>query len=363
MIFRQFRSNGCLSYLIASEQECAVVDPTGDLEIFQKAIKALKLLYIIDTHSHADHVSLSGKLADATGAKVLMSSNYELQRKISHGKGYDIGIGDILKSNAAIEVDIPVQDGTKIDIGRISMEAISTPGHTRDAMCLLLHDRVLTGDTLMIGLAGRTDLPGGEIEQLYDSLFNRIAKFSDDLLIYPAHDYRGNINSSMGYERRNNDFLQPRLKQDFLKFVPSVYPPAGPNMQCGIKASDALPKDICAAIDSYFKTAPKDWNLIQVKELGQKLDSKDKPFLLDVREPSEYASGHIRGAVNIPVRDISRNLDKLPENRDQPIITYCQSGVRSGQAALYLRVFGYTNVKSLDHGVREWIEKGKGVEK
>ncbi len=363
MIFRQFRSNGCLSYLIASEQECAVVDPSGEPEVFLKAIADLKLLYAIDTHSHADHVSLAGKLADETGAKVLMSSNFELQRKISQGKGYDIGIGDILKSNAAIEVDIPVQDGMKLDVGGISVEAISTPGHTKDAMCLLLRDRVLTGDTLMIGLAGRTDLPGGDIEQLYDTLFNRIVKFSDDLLIYPAHDYRGNINSSTGYERRNNDFLQPRSKQDFLKFVPKIYPPAGPNMQCGIRASDAPSKDVCAAIDSYFKTAPKDWNLIEVKEFSQKLDSRDKPFLLDVREPSEYASGHIRGAVNIPVRDISRNLDKLPENRDQPIVTYCQSGVRSGQAAMYLRVYGYTNVKSLDHGVREWIEKGEDVEK
>lgn len=92
MVFKQFRSNGCLSYLIGSEKErvCAIVDPAGDLDVFLKAMKDLSQLYAIDTHSHADHLSLAGKLANAAKAKVVMNSNYELQRKISQGKGYDI---------------------------------------------------------------------------------------------------------------------------------------------------------------------------------------------------------------------------------------------------------------------------------
>jgi len=134
-------------------------------------------------------------------------------------------------------------------------------------------------------------------------------------------------------------------------------------MQCGVRASSAPSKDVCLAIDNYFKTAPKDWNLIEFKDLKPKLDSREKPFLLDVREPSEYATGHIKGAVNIPVRELSSNLDRLPKNREQAIVTYCQSGVRSAHAALYLRVYGYTNVRSLDHGIREWIESGEEVER
>jgi glyoxylase-like metal-dependent hydrolase (beta-lactamase superfamily II) len=114
------------------------------------------------------------------------------------------GIEKVLAENALKRVDLYLGDGDELEIGDITLKAMETKGHTRDHMAILAGDRIFTGDVLIIGQCGRTDLPGGSSRDMYESLFGRIMPLSDDLIVYPAHDYRGNINSSLGYEKVNN---------------------------------------------------------------------------------------------------------------------------------------------------------------
>ena len=123
----------------------------------------------------------------------------------------------------------------------------------------------------------------------------------------------------------------------------------------------ALKDDICSAMESYMLTSPPDWNVVQAGALKKALDAGQKVFLLDVREPSEFGSGHIRGAVNIPVRELPGRVGELPRDRDLKMVTYCASGIRSACATMFLRVYGYTDVRTLEHGIREWAGAGYPV--
>ena len=123
----------------------------------------------------------------------------------------------------------------------------------------------------------------------------------------------------------------------------------------------ALKDDICTAMENYVLTAPPDWNIIRAEELKRSLDAKQKFFLLDVREPSEYASSHLRDSVNISVRDLPARVKELPQDRAVKIVTYCASGIRSAYATMFLRVYGYKDVRTMEHGIREWIGAGYPV--
>jgi len=102
-------------------------------------------------------------------------------------------------------------------------------------------------------------------------------------------------------------------------------------------------------------TSPPDWNVVRVGELKKALDAGQKVFLLDVREPAEYQAGHIEGAVNISVKELPRRVDELPRDRDVKMVAYCASGIRSAYATMFLRVYGYKDVRTLEHGIREWV--------
>jgi len=188
-----------LCYLIGDEEtkEAVVIDPSGEVEKLMKlaAENDLKIKYIINTHSHADHTAGNDELALKTGAKLL------------------------LHKKARMKKDIDLSDGDTITIGNKKIEVIYTPGHSPDSICLLLENKLFTGDTLFVGECGRTDILGGSSEDLHDSLFKKIKKLSDELEIYPGHDYGGKKHSILGYEKRNNYVLEPRTKEEFVKFM------------------------------------------------------------------------------------------------------------------------------------------------
>jgi cysteine desulfurase / selenocysteine lyase len=185
-VFEVLQPEGaCRSYLVAdaSEKVAAVVDPLRErvddyLNLLQA--RGLTLLYTIETHTHADHLSGSARLKDLTGAKMLMHAE-----------------------SPAPCVDAQLRDGDVIAVGGVRMEVLATPGHTRDGVCLLLPGRVLTGDTLLIGGCGRTDLPTGDPGILFGSL-RRLMELPDETLVFPAHDYKGQRASTIGRERRTN---------------------------------------------------------------------------------------------------------------------------------------------------------------
>jgi len=126
-------------------------------------------------------------------------------------------------STDAPYVDIRVQDGEIIRFGSQSLKVIYTPGHTQDAMCLLLHDRIFTGDTLLIGGCGRTDLPGGSPEWQYESL-RKLRELSDDIRVYPGHDYREAV-STLADEKKHNARMLIGDKEEFVRFMSSRKPP------------------------------------------------------------------------------------------------------------------------------------------
>lgn len=120
----------------------------------------------------------------------------------------------------------------------------------------------------------------------------------------------------------------------------------------------ALRDEMCAEMENYIMNAPSDWNTIKAEELKKMLSEGAKPLLLDVREPEEFAAGHLPGALNIPVKQLPRRVKELPGEKKQPIVAYCASGIRSAYATMFLRVYGYEDVRSLVHGIREWIASG-----
>jgi len=187
------------SYIIGSEQTHigAVVDPAGEVQRIIDLAKnhSVEIGYIINTHSHADHTRGNRELVERTGAKILQHEN---------SRDYK---------------DVPVKDGDTIRLGEVEIKVIHTPGHTPDSICLLVDGKLLTGDTLFVGECGRTDLPGGDSKQMYDSLFKKILRLPDGLEVYPGHDYGDRPSSTLGYEKRHNYTLQPRTLEEFIEFM------------------------------------------------------------------------------------------------------------------------------------------------
>jgi glyoxylase-like metal-dependent hydrolase (beta-lactamase superfamily II) len=188
------------TYIIADEErdEAAVIDPSWDLDKVFDALKknGWKAKYVINTHSHFDHVLGNEQVAKVTGAKIVQHKASQLAR------------------------DIEVSDGDTIKVGSISLQVLHTPGHSKDSMCLLLDGQlVFTGDTLFVGNCGRTDLPGSDPSEMYDSLFGRVAKLDEGLVMYPGHDYGNKPTSTIGHEKKFNYVLSPRTKKEFLEFM------------------------------------------------------------------------------------------------------------------------------------------------
>jgi glyoxylase-like metal-dependent hydrolase (beta-lactamase superfamily II) len=201
MFFKQIEQYGDnFSYVIADEtsQEAAVVDPSFNTDAITQCLteKKLHLKYIINTHGHSDHTAGNEDIKHAFGAKIVA-------HKLSN-----------------INKDISVEDGDFILVGKIPIKVIYTPGHTRDSICLLVDGKLLlTGDTLFVGECGRTDLPGGSVEEMYDSLFNKLIKLDDNVEVYPGHDYGEKPHSTIGFEKKTNYVLEKRTLEEFIKFM------------------------------------------------------------------------------------------------------------------------------------------------
>lgn len=191
MIFRQLfdRETSTFTYLVADEatREAALVDPVienaeRDLRLLEDL--SLRLVAVLETHVHADHVTAAGTLRERTGAKTYVSAR-----------------------GGAPCADVLVNDGDEIRIGGLSIRALATPGHTNGCVSYLVGDRVFTGDALLVRGCGRTDFQEGDAATLYRSVHEKLFTLPDATLVYPAHDYRGFTSSTIGEEKR----LNPRL--------------------------------------------------------------------------------------------------------------------------------------------------------
>ena len=192
MLFHQLfdKNSSTYTYLIASAKgrEALIIDPV--LENIEQYIKLLneldlKLVKVIDTHIHADHITAASKLKNKTNCTTIM--------------------GEHTPSDA---VEIKVKDNEVIYVDKLEIKVIYTPGHTKDSYSFLMNDYLFSGDTLLINGTGRTDFQGGNSEDSYNSIFNRLLKLPEETLLYPAHDYNGQTVSSIGKEKKFNPRLQ-----------------------------------------------------------------------------------------------------------------------------------------------------------
>lgn len=207
MIFQQFfeQESSTYSYLLASEQsrEAVLIDPVAsEIEHYAKALKAkdLKLIYSLDTHVHADHVTAANLLRDRFGCKT------------------------VLHREANVDcADLMITDRTVLRVGELLIEARYTPGHTQACTSYVVGEMVFTGDALLIDGCGRTDFQEGNASVLYDSIHQQIFSLSDETVVYPGHDYHGRMSSTVQQERLFNSRLGGgRTRADFIEVMANL---------------------------------------------------------------------------------------------------------------------------------------------
>jgi glyoxylase-like metal-dependent hydrolase (beta-lactamase superfamily II)/rhodanese-related sulfurtransferase len=352
MMFSQLNPHHCLSYLIGAgdSHQIAIVDPV--LEHVKDYLELLdrnnyKLGYVIDTHTHADHISGASSLKDLTGCHYVMHEAAPAQCP-----------------------DLRVSDRSNLELFRnLSVEVIHTPGHTTDSICLVMPDRILTGDTLFLddGGAGRDDLPGGDPAAHYASL-QRLSVLPEHLIVHPAHDYRKRVPSSLGQQKRTNPHLQKRSKEEFIQYLEDLRLGPADWMKDVLKANYACARDpnavwipIDAPACEVKGTLQPGVNEIRVSTvsssmLRERLASQNPPLLLDVREPAELSEqlGHIGGALNVPIGSLIEKMSQLENSRDREIVTVCRSGARAMTAAQILTRVGFQRVSVLAGGMIAW---------
>ena len=203
MIFKQEfdTKSSTYTYIIASAKgrEAVIIDPViENVESYIKILNELnlKLVKVIDTHIHADHVTGASKLQKVTSCTTLMGEH-----------------------TPADTVDIKVKDGEIIDIDNLKIKSLYTPGHTSDSYSFLMDNYLFTGDTLLINGTGRTDFQNGSSVDAYNSLFNNLLKLPDETFVYPGHDYNGKFSSTIGNEKKFNPRLQVKSVDEYVDIM------------------------------------------------------------------------------------------------------------------------------------------------
>lgn len=337
MIFEQVATGGCQSYLIGCADSCvgALIDPEVRRVDRYKALAAqhgVRIQYIIDTHTHADHFSASKQLSEMLHVPV-----------IAH------------RLSPAPYVTMHVDEGDVIKIGGIRLTVLHTPGHTKDSMALVASDRVFTGDTLLIGATGRTDLPTGDPEQLYDSLFGKILTLAPDTRIYPAHVYKGSTCSTIAEELQSNPRLQKRERGEFVEMMRTL------SLSMPEHLTEALRVNMSGGVSvaQLLNEAAAEVPFMSMEEVKSRVASGANDLIvLDVRERDAYEAGHIPTAQHLPRGLLELKVNEALPDPTMRIVTYCEFGKISTLAAATLRRMGFDRAVALDGGMKAWTEKG-----
>jgi glyoxylase-like metal-dependent hydrolase (beta-lactamase superfamily II)/rhodanese-related sulfurtransferase len=356
MLFRQLfdPDSSTYTYLLADEatKQAVLIDPV--IEQFDRDHTLLEeleliLLYTLETHVHADHVTASGLLREQLGARSVVAE----------------------RSGVTCS-DIQAKHDDRIRFGRHELQVRETPGHTPGCLSYVCKEprMVFTGDALLIRGCGRTDFQDGDAPTLYRSVHEQLFTLPDDTLVFPAHDYKGRTASSVGEERRLNprlgahktlpEFLQimSELKLPYPRKIDASLPA---NARCGLHEYSA---PLTTPLDMTWTTV--ELSAVNVPEVTtQTVEHLDLAHvsLVDVREPDEYRGelGHISGTELVPLGTLlaaARSWDK-----QRPIVIICRSGGRSGKASLQLSAAGFERVASLRGGMLQWSAQKLPVER
>lgn len=218
------QDSGCCSYLVGSGKEFILVDPLIDVERFMKRVQREdgKILGVIDTHVHADHLSGTREIQKLTGCPIYMYETSPVNFPF-----------------------VPLKE-REYHMAGLKLQLFHTPGHAPEHVCLLVEDKaVLTGDTLLVKDVGRVDLGRGDPDQLYDSLFNKLLKLEDHVEVMPghvgkAHFVSGDSSSTIGVERRTNPALKAKTREEFLQYMREGWPPKPAHYEQYIKVNCGL---------------------------------------------------------------------------------------------------------------------------
>lgn len=344
LIFRQLfdPQSWTYTYLLADREsgEAILIDP-----VFEQAARdaaqirelGLKLIATLDTHMHADHVTSAWLLKNRLGSKIAISA----------ASGVD-------------GADTHLNNGDRINFGKRYVTARSTPGHTNGCMSFVLDDqsRAFSGDALLIRGCGRTDFQQGNAHQLYQSIKSQIFTLPDDCLIYPGHDYRGLMVTSVAEEKKHNPRLGGDISEDdFAGYMENLGLPHPRQIDAALPANQ-----ICGrpADEDRLADAP-DWAPLTftfagfweiepewVEEHGHEVQ------LVDVRDEDEYHGrlGHIDSARLLSLAELAERSAEL--DKDRPVITICRSGARSAQAVTILKKAGFDQVANMAGGMLRW---------
>lgn len=346
IVFRQLfeRETSSYTYLIMDlvTKEALIIDPV--LETAERDLKLIEelgahLKYTFDTHVHADHITASGELKKHTGAQNCASAQ-----------------------SAPECADIKMNEGEVLKMGEVTFKALETPGHTNSCMSLYSPElgAVFTGDSLMIRGNGRTDFQQGSSEKLFQSIQNKLYKLPSETTVYPGHDYRGYMSSTIGEEKNFN----PRISEatslksfvqtmDELKLAPPrhIHTAVPANMACGnIKSSLVFKPQV---VDGLPEVTPQILN-----------EELKRAFYIDVRGRDEWTGefGYIPGAKLVTLgpdlEDFMKGVDK-----DKEIVFICRSGGRSARATSVFRQLGYKNAINLQGGMSLWSRLGFKTQK
>ena len=218
MIFRQIfdKNSSTYTYLIASGKgrEALIIDPVlENTNIYIKVLNELdlRLVKVIDTHIHADHITGANKLKDQTMCVTIM--------------------GDQTPADA---VEMKVKDGENIKLDQLEIKAIHTPGHTSDSFSFLMNNFLFSGDTLLINGTGRTDFQNGNAKDAYNSIFNKLLKLPEETLLYPAHDYNGKKVSTIGNEKKFNPRLKVKNENEYIDIMNNLNLPKPKSMDINV---------------------------------------------------------------------------------------------------------------------------------
>jgi glyoxylase-like metal-dependent hydrolase (beta-lactamase superfamily II)/rhodanese-related sulfurtransferase len=337
MIFRQLfdPQSSTYSYLLADERarEAVLIDPVFEQARRDRALikeLGLKLLFTLETHVHADHVTGATLLKQRLASRIALST-----------------------ASDATGADLLLAHGGHVNFGSRYLEARDTPGHTNGCMTYVLDDESMafTGDALLIRGCGRTDFQQGNARTLYRSVHSQIFTLPPACLLYPGHDYRGLTVTSVEEERRYNPRLGSGVGEaDFTGYMNNLGLPhpkqiavAVPaNLQCG-----QMPDTQAQTADPAWASVTFNFSGIWEIDPHALEETSAEVQIVDVREPSEYNGpiGHIKGALLIPLGELAARANELA--RERPVVAVCRSGARSAQACVILQRMGFRDLANL----------------
>jgi glyoxylase-like metal-dependent hydrolase (beta-lactamase superfamily II)/rhodanese-related sulfurtransferase len=352
LIFRQLfdAQSSTYTYFLgdSASREAILIDPVFEQVRRDRALIEelnLQLLWTLDTHVHADHVTGAWLMKQCSGSGIALSAD-----------------------GGAAGADRLVKHGDKVSFGRRYVEVRATPGHTDGCVTYVLDDQSMafTGDCLLIRGSGRTDFQQGDPRRMFKSVREQIFSLPSTCLIYPAHDYRGVTVTSVDEERRHNPRLGGDIGiDDFAGYMDNL------NLPHPKQLDVAVPANLKCGEPAGGRTDDSDpqWGLltftfggiweIQPHSLEEIVERVE---IIDVREPAEYsgALGHIAGAKLIPLGSLKQRMNEI--SFDKPVVTVCRSGARSAQAVVMLQKEGLRDIANLHGGMLRWRAEGCAAE-